>query len=82
MMAMPISIPIRGARGIKSKALPSLSQRRAPQPAWATPAPASPPIKACDELVGNPQYQVIRSNQAAEGYIHIGLVMRINDDDL
>src|SRR5438128_6014107 len=36
-----------------------------PNPAFATAAPANPPINACDELVGNPQYHVIRSQTMA-----------------
>src|SRR4051794_34578604 len=31
-----------------------------PKPARAMPAPARPPIKACDEELGNPSHQVIR----------------------
>ena len=30
-----------------------------PAPLFATAAPASPPIKACDELEGMPKYQVM-----------------------
>src|SRR5262249_30420915 len=33
--------------------------------AFATPAPAKPPINACDDDVGSPQYQVIRSHTIA-----------------
>src|SRR5437867_4208687 len=36
-----------------------------PKPARATAAPAYPPIKAWEELVGNPKYQVIRSQTMA-----------------
>ena len=37
----------------------------APMPARATAAPAYPPMSACDELVGSPKYQVIRSQMIA-----------------
>src|SRR6185312_9093234 len=43
----------------------SLSQRSAPQPAWATPAPAIPPMSACDDDVGRPHHQVRRSHTMA-----------------
>ena len=33
-------------------------QMRAPKPPCVRPAPTSPPIRACEELVGKPQYQV------------------------
>src|SRR5947207_8352998 len=36
-----------------------------PSPALATAAPAYPPISACEELVGNPKYHVIRSHTIA-----------------
>src|SRR5437762_14225894 len=36
-----------------------------PIPARATAAPAYPPISACEELVGNPKYHVIRSHTIA-----------------
>ena len=37
----------------------------ATNPALTTAAPVSPPISACDELVGSPQYQVITSQLMA-----------------
>ncbi len=37
----------------------------APRPALAMAAPASPPIRACDELVGSPKYQVVRFQRMA-----------------
>ena len=36
-----------------------------PHPAFATAAPASPPTRACDELVGMPNNQVTRSHRIA-----------------
>src|SRR6266508_3089878 len=35
------------------------------QPAFATSAPAIPPIRACDEDVGSPKYQVMMSHTMA-----------------
>src|SRR5437899_9730419 len=35
------------------------------KPALATAAPANPPMSACEELVGSPQYHVIRSHAMA-----------------
>src|SRR5262249_57023758 len=35
------------------------------KPGWATAARAKPPMSACDELVGSPQYHVIRSQAIA-----------------
>ena len=35
------------------------------KPAFATPAPAKPPISACEDEVGSPQCQVIRSHTMA-----------------
>src|SRR5213594_3515018 len=46
-------------------AKPTVSPITDPNPAFATAAPANPPINACDELVGNPQYHVIRSQTMA-----------------
>ena len=37
----------------------------AAKPAFATAAPAYPPMSACDELVGRPKYHVIRSHRIA-----------------
>src|SRR6478672_7158135 len=37
----------------------------AANPAFATAAPAYPPINACDELVGRPRNQVIKSQMIA-----------------
>ena len=41
------------------------AQCRAAEPAWAITAPITPPIRACDEEEGSPQYQVIRSQMIA-----------------
>ena len=46
----------------------------APKPALAMAAPARPPIRACEELVGSPRYHVIRFHkigpqQAAEDHV-------------
>ena len=37
-----------------------LAASRTPKPALATPAPAKPPIRACDEEVGRPSHQVMK----------------------
>src|SRR5688572_5976673 len=61
----PSDIPSNGARTMKMSVFVQPEAMMAPQPALATAAPAYPPIKACDELVGNPKYQVTRSQTIA-----------------
>lgn len=54
----PKIIPIIGARTMKIKVFDQPLAIIAPNPALAIAAPAYPPIKAWEELVGSPQYQV------------------------
>ncbi len=50
---------------MNTRILASPGSSREPKPALATAAPAYPPIKACEELVGIPKYQVIRFQMMA-----------------
>src|SRR5437867_513623 len=61
----PTVSPISGASTMKIPILISPAATSDAKPALATAAPAKPPMSACDELVGNPQYQVIRSHTMA-----------------
>src|SRR6266571_3700750 len=65
IIAKPTVSPITGASTMKTPILISPAPMSDPNPAFATAAPAKPPINACDELVGNPQYHVIRSQTMA-----------------
>src|SRR5882724_486848 len=65
IIAKPTVSPITGASTMKTPILISPAPMSDPNPAFATAAPANPPINACDELVGNPQYHVIRSQTMA-----------------
>ena len=50
--------PIIGEMNRKSNILPSWGNRMACIPAEMATAPVNPPIKACEELQGNPRYAV------------------------
>src|SRR5881397_2121054 len=65
IIAKPTVSPITGASTMKTPILIRPAPMSDPNPALATAAPANPPINACDELVGNPQYHVIRSQTMA-----------------
>ena len=54
-----------GDRTMKMSVLVQPAGTIAAKPAFATAAPAYPPISACDELVGRPKYQVMRSQTIA-----------------
>jgi hypothetical protein len=69
----PLNNHIRASISTNAKNMPSSGDTRmktivfwklAPlttlQPALATPAPTTPPIKACDDEVGRPSHQVVR----------------------
>jgi hypothetical protein len=58
-------IPKIGARMMKTPILRSPGTMKTLKPAWATAAPANPPTRACEELVGMPAYQVIKSQAIA-----------------
>src|SRR5439155_10937436 len=61
----PAVKPMSGERKIKMIVLVQPLTMMAPKPAFATAAPAYPPTRACDELVGSPKYQVMRSQMIA-----------------
>src|SRR6185503_1107011 len=63
--ARPTTRPITGATTMKMRVLVQPDTMTAPNPALATAAPAYPPKSACDELVGNPKYHVIRFQMIA-----------------
>ena len=50
---------------MKTPILTSPARTSPPNPAFTMAAPAKPPMSACDELVGSPQYQVMRSQTIA-----------------
>ena len=56
----PRAQPIRGERTIKTAVLTIPFQTRTFVPPFTRPAPMSPPISACDELLGRPSHQVMR----------------------
>ena len=57
--------PISGARMMKISVFVHPEGLIAANPARATAAPAYPPMSACEELVGRPKYQVMRSHTMA-----------------
>src|ERR1035438_9621650 len=59
------TIPMRGERTMKARVTPHLPATKPPKPALANAAPAYPPIKAWEELVGNARYQVKTSHRIA-----------------
>src|SRR5438105_4786385 len=61
----PTVMPMSGARTMKTPILMSPAGTSEPKPALITAAPAKPPMRACDDDVGRPQYQVIRSQKMA-----------------
>src|SRR5215470_14243757 len=54
-----------GARIMKTPILMSPAATSEPKPAFTTAAPAKPPMSACDDDVGRPQYHVMRSHAIA-----------------
>ena len=67
MNATPRRKPTTGDTTMKRTIRRSPGSTSAPHPAFVTAAPASPAMRACDELVGRPKYQVTRpqTNAAA-----------------
>src|SRR5688500_18225150 len=61
-ITMKLSVkPMSGESTSGTSTLPtSALHLNAPTPAWATTAPQSPPMSACDELDGMPHHQVSR----------------------
>src|SRR5215218_5232856 len=58
MSRNPRVIPSSGDRAMNRMVFSRLAAFRTLKPALATPAPANPPISACDEEVGSPSHQV------------------------
>src|SRR5829696_6629458 len=56
----PRVMPSSGDSGIQRMVFSRLPASRTPKPALATPAPAKPPIRACDDEVGRPSHQVMK----------------------
>src|ERR1044072_5949366 len=65
MITNPPAIPISGARKMNLATLTMPLTITAFVPTSAIPAPARPQIKACDEDVGSPRYQVSRFHSSA-----------------
>src|SRR5262249_1229986 len=63
--ASPRAMPMSGDSTMKMSVLVQPLGSTAAHPARATAAPAYPPIRACDELVGRPKYHVMRSQTIA-----------------
>src|SRR6202140_4965400 len=57
--------PSKGERTMAAPVMPSQDQTIAAVPAFIIPAPASPPISACELLEGIPSHQVSRFQQIA-----------------
>src|SRR5829696_6581413 len=60
MSRNPSAIPNSGDSGMNRMVFSRLPRSSAPKPALAIPAPANPPMRACDEEVGSPSHQVRR----------------------
>src|SRR5215212_328574 len=58
MSTNPRAIPNSGDSGMNKMVFSRLAAFRTLKPALATPAPANPPMSACDEEVGRPSHQV------------------------
>src|SRR5919109_5555291 len=56
----PRAIPSSGDSGMNRMVFCRLPASSTPKPALAMPAPAKPPIRACDEEVGSPSHQVVK----------------------
>ena len=65
MSVNPTVRPMSGARIMNTAILMRPAAMSDPKPAFTTAAPAKPPISACDDDVGSPQYHVIRSHTIA-----------------
>jgi hypothetical protein len=65
IMVKPTTAPMTGASTMNTPILISPLATSEPKPALTSAAPAKPPISACDEEVGSPQYHVIRSHVMA-----------------
>src|SRR2546422_292012 len=65
MRPIASSNPINGESAIKRIILLTPATWTTPHPPLTTPAPISPPTKACDELVGRPNHQVMISHVIA-----------------
>src|SRR4029453_10002078 len=65
MRRNPSAIPNSGDRKMNRAVFSRLAAFRTLKPALATPAPANPPMSACDEEVGRPSHQVRRFQEMA-----------------
>ena len=65
MKRNPQTRPIMGEMTIKAATTVIVSILMAARPAADMPAPAMPPISACDDEVGRPKNQVIRFHEIA-----------------
>src|ERR1700683_365294 len=65
MTMRPTVRPMNGATTMKIRVFVQPDTMTAPNPALATAAPAYPPNRACEELVGKPKYHVIRFHAMA-----------------
>src|SRR5512132_945196 len=65
MSVNPRASPSSGDNKMNRAVFSRLAAFRTPKPALATPAPANPPMRACDEEVGRPSHQVRRFQEMA-----------------
>src|SRR5262249_35866009 len=63
--ANPTASPMSGAKIMNTPILIRPGATSDPKPAFTTAAPAKPPISACDDDVGRPQYHVMTSHTMA-----------------
>jgi hypothetical protein len=65
MSRKPRAIPNSGDKTMNRAVFCRLAVLRTLKPALAIPAPAKPPMRACDEEVGRPSHQVVRFQEMA-----------------
>src|SRR5438552_3243263 len=77
---MPNIRPNKGERMIENPTFNKPGIISECQPAFAIAAPTKPPIRACEELVGMPKYQVMMSQKIAPqraAKINVGLTISV-----
>src|SRR5215204_943029 len=60
MSTNPRAMPNSGDSGMNKMVFSRLLASSTPKPALATPAPANPPMRACEDEVGRPSHQVMK----------------------
>jgi hypothetical protein len=70
MKKKPKTVPINGVNIMKAKMTSMPLDTKAPEPKANHTGPMSPPIKACDEDIGNPNLVQIQIHDAAPVKAH------------